>query len=450
MDSIISLAAVVLLLAINAFFVAAEFALVKSRSFRIEALADGGSRSARLTLRIQHQLEAYLAACQLGITMASLGLGWVGEPAVAALLEPLFTALGLSDQLLHTMAFLTGFLIFSSLHIVIGEQLPKTFAIRKPEPVSLWCAYPLRTAYLLVYPLNWLLNAATQSLLRLFKVEEATHAEVLSSAELQGLVATSHEHGELRAEKARMLSNLFEFDRHLVTRVMRPRNQVHTLDLRAEPEETLRVIRETGHARFPVVDGDRDEAIVGLVLAQDLYAALLDGNAEPWRDLRQFCREPLVVPESQGVSRLFQMMRLQRAHMALVIDEYGEFVGIVTLEDLIEEIVGEILDETDDEVLGSVVTEIGPGRWQADGLLSLGDAERALGLHVAAEVAANSLSGLFMERLGRMPVVGDRITESGFLLTVSSLDERRVGAVVIERQQQQRDPSGGPPDADVS
>jgi CBS domain containing-hemolysin-like protein len=211
-DVALSLAAVVLLLAANAFFVAAEFAMVKARGFRLETFALQGSAAARLTLRIQADLETYLAACQLGITMASLGLGWVGEPAVAALLEPLFHWLGVPETVLHTVAFLAGFLLFSSLHIVVGEQVPKTLAIRRAEPVSVWVAYPLHVAYIVVYPLTWLLNVSARSVLSWFRVEEVSHADVLSGEEIRGLVATSQEHGEIEHGKAAMLQNLFEFD----------------------------------------------------------------------------------------------------------------------------------------------------------------------------------------------------------------------------------------------
>ena len=184
MEITANLIAIVLLLAANGFFVAAEFALVKARGFRIETLAEEGSASARLNVRIQANLEAYLTTCQLGITMASLGLGWVGEPAVAALLEPLFHSLGMPDRILHTTAFITGFLIFSSLHIVVGEQVPKTLAIRKAEPVSLWVAYPLHFSYLAVLPLNWLLNKASSMILRSLTVAEASHADGLSGDRL--------------------------------------------------------------------------------------------------------------------------------------------------------------------------------------------------------------------------------------------------------------------------
>ncbi len=277
----LNLFAIVVLLAANGFFVAAEFALVKARGFRIETMAEEGRSAAKLTLRMQQNLEVYLAACQLGITMASLGLGWVGEPAVAAVLEPLFHYLGVPEAILHTTAFIVGFLIFSSLHIVVGEQVPKTLAIRKAEPVALWVAYPLHMTYLVVYPLNWLLSAATSKILSLFKVAEATHADVYSHDELKGLVATSGEHGSLGADKAEMLRNMFEFDQRLVGRVMIPRTALKLLDINGDAGENLANIRDSGHSRFPLVDSADNEEIIGIVLAKDLHAAMLHDDSEP-------------------------------------------------------------------------------------------------------------------------------------------------------------------------
>lgn len=433
MDVTGNLIAVVILLVANGFFVAAEFALVKARGFRIETLANSGSAAAKLTVRIQANLEAYLAACQLGITMASLGLGWVGEPAVAALLEPMFHAIGVPEAVLHTTAFIVGFLIFSSLHIVVGEQVPKTFAIRKAEMVSLWIAYPLHVSYLLVYPLNWVLNWASGSLLSLFGVEEATHAEVFSSEEFKGMVATSTEHGALELDKALMLKNLFEFDQRFIGRVMIPRNSVDVIDVNDDPNETLQKIRDKGHSRYPVLDSANNDDIVGLLLVNDVFAALLDGEAEPWKDVRRFCRSPLVVPESQRVSTLFEEMRSLRAHMAFVVDEYGEFMGIITLEDLLEEIVGEIEDESDSLEPSVPITEFEEGKWEANGLASLSDVERIIGIKVPNEMEANSLSGLLMNQLERMPEPGDTIEVDGFLLTVVNIEDLRVGQVIIEK-----------------
>lgn len=433
MNTSTSLLVIVFLLVANGFFVAAEFALVKARGFRIEALANDGSKAAELTLRIQANLESYLAACQLGITMASLGLGWVGEPAVAHLLEPLFLRFGLSEAVMHTTSFVTGFLIFSSLHIVVGEQVPKTFAIRQPEPVSVWCAYPLHWTYLAVLPLNWLLSRATSALLSLFGVEPAGHGDVLSGDELKGLVAVSSESGELETGHADMLRNLFEFDQRHVGRVMIPRNSLHCLDAAASPEKNLAVIRETEHSRFPVIDMADDEAIVGILLVKDIHRAMMAGEVEPWTDLKRFCREPLVVPESQRVARLFELMRTRREHMSLIVDEYGTFVGAVSLEDLLEEIVGEIEDETDVDEPSMLIEKLGDDRWEMDGLVSLGDVEKVVGLVVPVDLDANTLSGLFMERLARMPVIDDEIEEGDFRLRVLGIVDRRVGRTAIDR-----------------
>jgi len=425
--------AIIMLLAANGFFVAAEFALVKARGFRIEALAAEGSAAARLTVRIQGKLEAYLAACQLGITMASLGLGWVGEPAVAALLEPLFHSLGMPDEILHTSAFITGFLIFSSLHIVVGEQVPKTLAIRKAEPVSLWVAYPLHFSYLAVLPLNWLLNMAARMILRMLKVDEVTHGEVLSGDELKGMVATSREHGEIEHKKANMLHNLFEFDMRHVGRVMIPRSSIDVLDVAAAAEDNLETIRKKAHSRFPVIDANNEDQILGILLTKDLYSALIAGEDEPWRDLLRYIREPLVVPETQKVSELFELMRASRAHLAIVVDEYGSFAGIVSMEDLLEEIVGEIHDETDKEHPEFTIELIAEDRWEADGLVTLSDLEKAIGFHAADDLDANTLSGLFMSRLERMPEAGDEITEGSHKFRVLSYEDRRVGRVSIEK-----------------
>lgn len=429
----LNLVAVVVLLVINGFFVAAEFALVKAKGFRIEALANQGHSSAKLTLRIQNDLEAYLAACQLGITMASLGLGWVGEPAVAALLEPLFHRLGVPETMLHTSAFIVGFLIFSSLHIVVGEQVPKTLAIRKAEPVSLWVAYPLHVSYLMVFPLNWLLNNTTRTILKLFRVAEATHADVFTNDEFKGLVSTSEEHGELKSDKAVMLRNMLEFDQRHVGRVMIPRTALNLLDLNSSAEENLAVIRDSGKSRFPLIDSENNEEIVGIVLAKDLYAGMLGDDPEPWTNLSHYNRAPLVVPETQKVAHLFDVMREERAHIALVVDEYGALIGIVTLEDLLEEIVGEIEDETDAVESSYAITQLNDDSWEADGLASLSDAERAIGIIVPDDLDANTLSGLCIGVFGEMPEAGTTVEVYGYRFIIQSMENHRVGKLLIEK-----------------
>ncbi len=433
MSTTMSLISVVFLLATNAFFVAAEFALVKARGFRIDTLAEHGNASAIMTQKIQQNLEAYLAACQLGITMASLGLGWVGEPTIAALLEPVLASFGLPEAAIHTIAFLTGFLIFSSLHIIVGEQVPKTFAIRKPEAISLMVAYPLHWSYIAVYPFNWMLNKTSGWVLKQFGVEEASHGDILTGDEIKGLVKASHEHGEIEFGKARMLRNLFEFDERRIGRVMIPIGSTYRLDLAADFIENLRVIRESGHSRFPVIDSNHDDEIKGLLLVKDIYSALLDGVKEPWSELAKYCREPLVIPETQRVSKLFELMRVRRAHMAFVVDEYGKFSGIVTLEDLLEEIVGEILDETDTDENMIDIQSIAENKWEAYGLVSITDLGRATGYRPEDSMDANTISGLFLQKLQRMPKVNDSIEDRGYHFTILSIEDRHIGRVTIEK-----------------
>ncbi|HVY86069.1 MAG TPA: CNNM domain-containing protein, partial [Caulobacterales bacterium] len=219
------------LLALNAFYVASEFALVKARNFRVEALADEKRFGAALSLKMLQNIEAYLACCQLGITMASLGLGWVGEPTVSALIEPLMAPLGLPHATIEFIAFILGFLIFSSLHIVLGEQVPKTFAIRNPEPVSFWIAYPLYASYIVLWPLNWLLNNAARGVLRLFGVKEAPHVDILTDVELEGLVEVSAEHGEIEEAQAKQIRSLFRLGELTVADVMIHRKAMKTIDI---------------------------------------------------------------------------------------------------------------------------------------------------------------------------------------------------------------------------
>jgi CBS domain containing-hemolysin-like protein len=435
---------IIVLLAINAFFVAAEFALVKAKSFRIDLLAHQGSKSALMTQRIQAKLESYLAACQLGITMASLGLGWVGEPVVASLLEPVFHAVAMPPQLIHPISFILGFLIFSSLHIVVGEQVPKTFAIRKAEPVSMWAAYPLHWFYLMAYPLNWLLNKASGSILALFKVEEASHADVLSDDEIRGIINTSEKHGDLNTDKAVMLHNMFEFDTHKVEQIMLPQNEVTGLDLTSSWEENLEKIIQTQHSRFPVFDGNPDNP-VGILLVKDLYNVLIsdDKDQDPMTVMREKLREPLLVPESQLISSLLEAMRRNRSHMALVMDEYGSFSGVVTMEDMLEEIVGEIADEMDINEPDTPARWL-VDHWETDGLVSMMDLERVINVDFPDDIDANTITGLFMMHLNRMPQPGDEVEQSGLRFLALDVQSNRVGKVQIYPLDESLDPGNIP------
>jgi CBS domain containing-hemolysin-like protein len=359
---------ILLLLLVNAYFVAAEFALVKVPGIRIEALALEGSFLARLTLKIKGNLEPYLAACQLGITMASLGLGWIGEPAVAALLKPVFLEAGLSIEHLHTASFLTGFILFSSLHIVIGEQVPKTYAIRESEKVSMLCAPLLIAFYWAVFPINWLLNKSASRILSALGVKEVSHVDILSGAEISGLISVSKDHGGIGENQAMMLQNLFRFDERTVHSVMVPRTRVEYLDYSASKVEVLEQLKVTTHSRLPVIDGDWSE-LKGVVLVRDLLLAMIENENI---DFDSHLRAPQLVPESQPIRVLFDNMKSSRDHMAFSIDEFGQIDGLLTLEDLLEELVGQINDETD-EMRAFATIDVVEGGWQSNGLYPLHD-----------------------------------------------------------------------------
>jgi CBS domain containing-hemolysin-like protein len=407
--------AVVLLLAANAFFVAAEFALVRVRRFRMEAGAEAGSAAARLTLRMLDNLEAYLAACQLGITMASLGLGWVGEPAVAALLEPLFRTLGLSEVALHTVSFLVGFLLFSSLHIVVGEQVPKTFAIRQAEPMALAVAYPLQAFYLLWFPLNWALNRASQAMLSWFKVEQATHGDVLTSEELREYIVASRAHGGMRKQERDMLGGILDLADVEVSEIMTHRKSMETIDADSPIEQILEQVVASPHSRLPVWRGDPD-SIIGVLHDKDLLAAVhRRGRDLAGVDLTTLFRPPWFVPDTTPLRKQLVAFRQRRQHLALVVNEYGDLEGLVTLEDVIEEIVGEIADERDVEPVG--IEALGDGSVLVSGWITLRDLNRQFDWKLPDEEAA-TVAGLVIHEAQRIPEVGQSFAFHGFRFEV--------------------------------
>jgi CBS domain containing-hemolysin-like protein len=278
--TIVNILIAIFLLAANAFYVAAEFALVKSRGYRINAMAEQNRFGARLLQRMINNIEAYLACCQLGITMASLGLGWVGEPTVSALLTPVLRPLGMGDSALHFTSFMVGFLVFSSLHIVVGEQVPKTLAIREPVPVSQWIAYPLHASFLLFYPLNWLLNTASRSILRLLGVKEGSQQEILTDVEIEGLVETSAEHGNLEEVQAEYIQNVFRFGELEVSDVMVHRTNMITLNADDPAEDIVNAVIASPVTRLPLWR-ENPENIVGILHVKDLLRALhaVEGDA---------------------------------------------------------------------------------------------------------------------------------------------------------------------------
>jgi CBS domain containing-hemolysin-like protein len=418
----------VLLLAANAFFVAAEFALVKSRGFRIEALAQEDRMGAALTVDILKNVEAYLACCQLGITMASLGLGWVGEPTVAAILEPVLHPLGMPDQAVHLTAFIVGFLVFSSLHIVVGEQVPKTLAIRQPEAVSLWIAYPLHAAFLIFYPLNWLLNSASRAILRLIGVAEASHQEILTDVEIEGLVDVSAEHGKMEEAQAGYIRNLFRFSELEVADIMVHRTAMRTVNGGDPPEKIVETALASPNTRMPIWEGEQ-ENIVGVLHVRDLLRAIQAAHGDVSKiDIRSIATTPWFVPDSTSLTDQLNAFLKRKTHFALVVDEYGEVQGLVTLEDILEEIVGDISDEHDIEIQG--VRPQPDGSVNVDGSVPIRDLNRVMDWELPDE-EATTIAGLVIHEAHTIPEAGQAFTFHGFRFRVLRKSRNRITALRI-------------------
>jgi CBS domain containing-hemolysin-like protein len=428
-DTIVNLLLALFLLTANAFYVAAEFALVKSRGFRIDAMAEEKRFGARLLQKMMGNIEAYLACCQLGITMASLGLGWVGEPTVSALLKPLLIPLGMPEPALHFTSFLFGFLVFSSLHIVIGEQVPKTMAIREPVPVSQWIAYPLYVSFLLFYPLNWLLNAASRSILRMLGVKEHSTQDILTDVEIEGLVEESAEHGEIEEGQAEYIQNVLSFGELEVSDVMVHRTNMITLNADDKPEDVVNAVIASPVTRLPLWRGN-PENIVGILHVKDLLRALhaADGNAAKV-DIGALMAPPWFVPDTRPVSEQLKAFRRRKTPFALVVDEYGDVEGLVTLEDILEEIVGDITDEHDVAVPG--VRKQPDGSVNVDGAVPIRDLNRVMEWNLPDE-EATTIAGLVIHEARSIPEVGQSFTFHGFRFRVLRRARNRITALRIQ------------------
>ncbi|MBL8543219.1 MAG: DUF21 domain-containing protein [Hyphomonadaceae bacterium] len=429
----LSLFVAFLLLAANAFYVAAEFALVKARGFRIDALAEEQTFGAALTQRILGNIEAYLACCQLGITMASLGLGWVGEPTVSAIVTPLLEPLGLPQETIHLIAFLIGFIVFSSLHIVLGEQVPKTFAIRHPEPVSLWIAYPLHASYMLFWPLNWLLNSASRNVLRAFGVQEVSHHDVLTGAEIESIVESSAEQGALERGVRDRLVGALDLKELTVADVMIHRKGIKALDIDLPPREIIAQAMASPHTRLPLYQDEPDN-IVGILHARDLLRGVSE-HGRDGLDVRALMRTPWFTPMTTSAEDQLAEFLRRREHFALVVDEYGALMGLVTLEDILEEIVGDIKDEHDIAVQG--VRPQPDGSVNVDGTVPIRDLNRMMNWDLPDDEAV-TVAGLVIHEAQAIPDPGQRFAFHGYRFQVLRRQRNQLTALRIEREAEER------------
>jgi CBS domain containing-hemolysin-like protein len=412
-----------LLVALNGFFVAAEFALVKVRPTQLEPLISEGSRRARMARHMIRHLDAYLSATQLGITLASLALGWVGEPAFSWLVGPAVSLVaGNNPDLVHTVSLTVSFLVITVLHIVLGEQAPKTLAIRRAEETALLISFPLYAFYKLTYPAIWMLNHAANRLLKLFGVTPAAEGELAHDEEELRLLLSSSKESQLSTQKRELLDNIFELSHRMARQIMLPRQDVVYLSTERPLAENLRLARRSGHTRFPLCEGDLDH-VIGLIHIKDIFH-----RERPLTSLTEVAREIAFVPETLELDRLLKRMRTERFHLAAVIDEYGGVSGIVTLEDVIEEIVGSIQDEFDVEK--PELVEKGDGVYQVSGGMLVEDLEEALGVEFS-ERDEDTIGGVVLSELGRNPAVGDRVELGPVTIEVLEVQLNRVSTLRI-------------------
>ncbi|MEI6871236.1 MAG: hemolysin family protein [Verrucomicrobiota bacterium] len=429
----IQLGAVLALVGLNGFFVASEFAIVKVRASQLEALEAAGERKARLALEVTENIEAYLSATQLGITLASLALGWVGEPFVAALIGPALHTLGVvSETVANTISVGVAFASITFLHIVLGELAPKTLAISKPVPTTIWVSAPLKVFYQVFRPAIWFLNGAAniflRKILRLTPIGE--HELAHSEEELRVILAESEDAKQVTSIGKEILINALDLRKRVVRDITTPRKEVIFLNTEDSFEENLNLAVTSRHTRFPVCEGHLDNAI-GLVHIKDLMLQMRSDQP----DLMKARRDILPVPEMMPLERLLTFFLTKHAHLALVLDEYGGTVGVVTMDNVLAEIVGDIQDEFDTAL--PEFKRVNADEFVVDGALALYELKDLAGLDLESE-DVSTVGGYVTHLAGNLPAVGEQVRIAPFEVTVLKADGRRVLEVRFRRIQQEK------------
>jgi CBS domain containing-hemolysin-like protein len=423
--------AVIALVLLNGFFVASEFALVKIRNTQLSPLIRKGHRRARVADYILQHLDAFLSAAQLGITLASLGLGWIGEPVFATLLEPVFGWLSIeSPEMRHFLAFAIGFSAITFLHISAGEQAPKLLAIQRPLPTTLWIAYPLLWFYRLSYPFVLGLNWTSQWLLRQAGLEATSEAQRgHSEDELRLLLAAARAKEPAAALSREILLNALDLRRRIAREVMRPRQEIVALDTEASIAQCLDLAEKTRYSRFPLCENGDLDRMLGVIHIKDLYSMRL--KALRGADLAPVARKLIYVPETARLESLLKSFLDKKLHVAIVVDEYGGTVGMVTLENILEELVGQIQDEFDQEK--PLLIRTSENTWELAGSAPLHELQEIIGEPLQEE-GVSTVSGWITQRLGTFPKVGERLSLGLFDLEVLETDATRVARLKISRQ----------------
>ncbi|WP_259519585.1 hemolysin family protein [Halanaeroarchaeum sp. HSR-CO] len=419
------------LVVLNGFFVAAEFAFVRIRGTSVDQLAEEGRAGSGTLQEVMTNLDNYLATTQLGITIASLGLGWVGEPAVAALIQPVLEPI-LPTNLIHLVAFAIGFSIITFLHVVFGELAPKTLAIAQTERLSLFLAPPMKLFYYLLYPGIVVFNGAANAFTRSLGVPPASETdETLGERELLRVLTQSGEGGDIDVAEVTMIERVFDLDDTMVREVMVPRPDVVTVHTDDTLSDLHSTVFEAGHTRYPVLDATDGDQVVGFVDVKDvLQAEVDDGDAETVDDIT---REILIVPETMTISDLLIQFREDRQQIAAVIDEWGAFEGIATVEDIVEALVGDLRDGFDLDEREPTIRQRDDGGYDIDGSVQLSQVNDALAGNFESE-AVETIGGVVLEQLNRVPEPGDRVEIAGYVVEVTSTDGARISTVWVHER----------------
>lgn len=427
---IIKLLMVAILIALTGFFVAVEFAIIKVRSSRIDQLVTEKRRGALAAKKVTSNLDEYLSACQLGITITALGLGWLGEPTIKHLLEPLFLKLQFSPAIASTVSFIIAFAVITFLHVVIGELAPKTLAIQRAEQVSLLLSKPIIYFYRVMYPFIWALNGSARLVTGLFGLHPASEHEVAhSEEELRLILSESYESGEINQREFKYVNNIFEFDNRVAKEIMVPRTEVVGL-YEDEPFEThIKIIAQEKYTRYPVFGEDKDE-IIGMVNVKDLFIGYMDGNRDEECSITPYTRPVIEVLENIPIHDLLLQMQRKRIPLAVLYDEYGGTAGIVTLEDILEEIVGEIRDEYDEDE-HPPIEHISEGCKIVDGKVLISEINDLFGIHLIAD-DVDTIGGWIMVQK-QIVAEGDIIEKSGFSFKVLEKDMHQIKRVEVKK-----------------
>ncbi len=426
----IGITLLVILIALNAFFVAAEFAIVKVRYSAVEADASAGSSIAIVSQKMLDRLDAYLSAAQIGITLASLALGWVGEPIIADVLVASFQAISLpiSVELAHKIAIPIGFVVITVLHLIFGEAVPKYAAIYYPQELTYICAVPLKIFATMTAPLVWLINSGTWLVLAPFGIKVASEEDTHTEEELRLLLAESARSGELgsiQKTEHELIEKVFTFDERLVRQIMVPRTQMVAISIDMPAAEVLDVVGKEGYSRIPIYSGSRDN-IIGIVHTKELLRQFVEGQDF---SISSLMRSPYVIPETKRIRALLRELQSRRVHMAIVVDEFGVTSGLVTLEDIVEELVGEIQDEFDDE--RPVVERRVDGGFLVNAHASVGDVNALLPIAIPESADYSTVAGFMNVIFSGIPEIGQEKAIEGYRVKILKRSRGSVDSVVF-------------------